>query len=191
MGNMIPKEEYSMAAVIGFEVSKIEEVCATLNAEGEFVVPANYNYSGQTVISGNTVAVDKAIEILKEAGAKRVIKLNTSGPFHTQKLNDAKLAYEKELESTKFNKGNVKVIKNLDGTVYEESDNLKELLAKHIISPVRFDKALKLMQDENIDEYVEIGPGKTLTGFVKKENREANVYNINNLESLNEYLKQN
>ncbi len=191
MGNMIPNEEYSMAAVIGFETSKIEEICKKLNDEGQFVVPANYNYSGQTVISGNTLAVDKAIDILKEEGAKRVIKLNTSGPFHTEKLNKAKLAYEKELESTKFNKGNVKVIKNIDGTIYDENDNLKDILAKHIISPVRFDKALKLMSDENIEEYIEIGPGKTLTGFVKKENKEAKIVNINNLESLNEYLKQN
>lgn len=191
MGNMIPNEEYSMAAIIGFETSKIEEICKKIKDEGQFVVPANYNYSGQTVISGNTEAVDKAIEHLKEAGAKRVIKLNTSGPFHTEKLQDAKLAFEKELDNVTFNIGDIQVIKNIDGSIYKQEDNIKEILAKHIVSPVRFDKALKLMNDENIDEYVEIGPGKTLTGFVKKENKEAKIFNINSLESLKEYLEQN
>ena len=157
---------------------------------GKFVVPANYNCSTQTVVSGEKEAVEIAIEKLKETGAKRVIPLKTSGPFHTEKLIEAKNAYEKELENVTFNKGNVKVIKNLDGNYYNEEDNVKEILAKHIISSVRFDRAIKLMQEENVDEYVEIGPGRTLTGFVRKDNKEAKTYNINSLESLEKYLEE-
>ena len=190
MGNLIPDEEYSMAAVIGLDSAKIEEICKELKDSGKFVVPANYNCSTQTVVSGEKEAVEIAIEKLKEAGAKRVIPLKTSGPFHTEKLIEAKKAYEKELENVTFNKGNVKVIKNLDGTYYNENDNAKEILAKHIISSVRFDRAIKLMQEENVDEYVEIGPGRTLTGFVKKDNKEAKTYNINSLESLEKYLEE-
>ena len=131
------------------------------------------------------------MERLKEEGAKRTIKLNTSGPFHTIKLEKAKQAYEKELENINFNvNSKVKVIKNIDGTYYNEKDNIKEILANHIISPVRFDKAIKLMEEENVEEYVEIGPGRTLTGFVKKENKEANIFNINNLESLEKFLER-
>ena len=193
MGNLLPKEEYAMAAIIGLEVNKIEEICKKLNEQGKFVVPANYNCSVQTAISGETNAIDEAIELLKQAGAKRAIKLKTSGPFHTVKLQEAKNTYEKELEKYESNFRienceNIKVIKNLDGNYYTKNDNIKEILAKHIISPVRFDKAIKLMENEEIEEYVEIGPGKVLTGFIKKDNKEAKVYNINNLETLENYI---
>ena len=197
MGNLIPDEEYKMAAVIGLDSCKIEEICDKIKKEGKFVVPANYNCSTQTVVSGEKEAVEIAIEELKNAGAKRVIPLNTSGPFHTEKLIKAKEAYEKELENINFNIENtkennniIKVIKNLDGTFYNEKDNIKEILAKHIISSVRFDRAIKLMKEEQIDEYIEIGPGKTLTGFIRKDNKEAKTYNINNLESLEKYLEE-
>ena len=86
MGNLIPASEYEMAAVIGLDVSKIEEICKELKENGKFVVPANYNCSTQTVVSGEKIAVEEAIEKLKSAGAKRVIPLKTSGPFHTEKL---------------------------------------------------------------------------------------------------------
>ena len=185
MGNFLPDEEYSMAAVIGLESSKIEEICNEIKQTGKFVVPANYNCSVQTAISGTNEAVDIAIEKLKEAGARKVVKLKTSGPFHTEKLQKAKELYEKELENVEFQKGNgVKVIKNLDGKIYTENDNLKEILAKHIISPVRFDKAIEYMKNEKVEKFIEIGPGKTLTGFIKKDYPEVELHNINNLESL-------
>ena len=191
MGNMIPDEKFSMSAIIGLDSEKIEKVCQEISKENKFLVVANYNCSVQTVISGEEDAINKAMERLKEEGAKRTIKLNTSGPFHTIKLEKAKQAYEKELENINFNvNSKVKVIKNIDGTYYSEKDNIKEILANHIISPVRFDKAIKLMEEENVEEYVEIGPGKTLTGFIKKENKEANTFNINNLESLEKFLER-
>ena len=192
MGNMLPDEKYSMAAVIGLDSEKIEEVCKEISKENKFVVVANYNCKVQTVISGEETAIDEAMEKLKEIGAKRVIKLNTSGPFHTIKLQKAKEAYEKELENVTFNfSKDIKVIKNIDGNYYTEQDNIKEILANHIISPVRFDKAITLMQKEKVEEYVEIGPGKTLTGFIKKEDKEANVVNLNNVETLEKYLEEN
>ena len=189
MSKFVPNEDFSMAAVIGLESAKIEEICREIREDGKFVVPANYNYSNQTVISGNTTAIEIAMEKLKEEGAKRVLKLNTSGPFHTEKLELAKNNYEKELEKLEFKKGNINVIKNIDGKIYTKKDNIKEILAKHIVSPVRFDKTIKLMQELNIEQYVEIGPGKTLTGFVKKEIKDANVINLNDLSSLNEFIK--
>ena len=172
MGNLLPKEEYSMAAIIGLQSEKIEEICKNVAKQtNKFIVPANYNYANQTVISGNEKAVEIAMEELKKAGAKRAVKLKTSGPFHTIKLEGAKKAYEKELEKVTFNintENGIKVIKNIDGTFYNKTDNIKEILANHIISPVRFDKAIELMKKEKIEQYIEIGPGKTLTGFVRK-----------------------
>lgn len=169
MGNNVPNEEYKMAAIIGLESSKIEEVCKEIQEQGGFVVPANYNYSEQTVLSGNKEAVEMAMERLQQEGAKRVVELKTSGPFHTKKLEKAKELYEKELEKVEFKVGTIPVIKNIDGTIYSENDNLKEILANHIISPVRFDKAIKLMLQAGVEEFIEVGPGKALTGFVKKE----------------------
>lgn len=191
MDNLLPEEEYSMAAVIGLDSKKIEEICKKINDTGKFIVPANYNCKIQTVISGEEEAIEEASDLLKEAGAKRVVPLKTSGPFHTIKLKKASEEFAKELEKIEFKEGKAKVIKNIDGSYYKKGDNIKEILEKHIISPVRLDKAIQKMQEENIEEYIEIGPGKALTGFVKKDNKEANVFNINNVQNLEEYLMKN
>lgn len=191
MGNFLPSEEYSMAAIIGLDSSKIEEVCNDIRSGGQFVVPANYNCSTQTAISGTSEAIDIAIERLKEAGAKRAVKLKTSGPFHTEKLQKASELFSEELAEVQFEKGNgVGVIKNLDGEFYTEQDNLKEILAKHIISPVRLDKAIQCMKAQGVTRFIEIGPGKTLTSFVKKDYPEAELHNVNNLESLEILIKE-
>lgn len=190
MGNKVEPGNYSMAAIIGLDSKIIEEVCAEIAAKGMFISPANYNYSGQTVISGDEEAINLAIEDLKEKGAKRALKLAAGGPFHTTKLNEAKELYTEKLKEIKFNTEapKAKVIKNLDGTFYNENDDMVDVLSRHIVSSVRFDKAIKTMQDYGIDTYVEIGPGKTLTGFVRKENKEANVVNINSVETLEAFL---
>ena len=181
--------EYSMAAIIGLNSEKIEEICKELKENGQFVVPANYNCSSQTVISGTSDAIEIAIEKLKENGAKRVIKLKTGGPFHTEKLEKASELFKEELHKVQFRNGNeVKVIKNIDGEFYTEHDNFEEILSKHIVSPVRFDKAIQLMKNQNVDRFIEIGPGKTLTGFVKKDYPRTELYNINNLESLEKLI---
>lgn len=186
MANFIPNEEFAMAAVIGLESDKIEEVCIELQSKNIFVTTANHNCSMQTVISGSKEGVEQATDILKNSGAKRVIPLNTSGPFHTKKLQKAKEEYEKELVKVNFNKTNKIVLKNIDGTPYKENDNMKEILANHIISPVRFDKAMKYMRENNINTFIEVGPGKAMTGFVKKElsGLDINCFTTDNLESI-------
>ena len=189
MQNKLPKGEYSMLAIIGLDSSKIEEICKSLNQKGKFITPANYNYTNQTVVSGDKMVIEEAIAIFRENGAKRVVELKTSGPFHTKALEKAKDEYIKELNKVSFKSGNIKVIKNIDGTFYAETDNVKKILAKHIVSPVRFDKAIKLMKDEGIDTFVEVGPGKTLTGFVKKEIDGVKLINIYDVESLENAIK--
>ena len=178
--------EYMMAAVIGLDSKIIEEELSKIDG---FVVPANYNYSMQTVISGTKDAVELASNILKEKGAKRVIPLNTSGPFHTSMLNDASLKLKEELKNIDFKMGEISVLKNLDGAEYKENDDFVDILSKHMVSPVRMDKILKKLDDSNIDIYVEVGPGKALGGFVKKENRDAQVISVENIEALNKLLE--
>lgn len=187
MANKQPNEKYSMIAIMGLEVDKIEEICQ--KAEG-FIVPANYNYSGQIVVTGEEKTIEEVTIKLQEVGAKRIVKLNTSGPFHTEKLLEASKCYREALEKVNFEITENRVIKNIDGTFYTKTDNIKDILAKHIISPVRFDKTIQTMQKEGIDTYIEIGPGKALSGFVRKENREAKVFNIQKVEDLQNLLKE-
>lgn len=186
MQSLCPKGDWSMVAIMGLDESKINEVCSNIT-EG-FVTPANFNCPGQIVISGEKNAVLKSIEKCKKAGAKRVMELNTSGPFHTCKLKDASKALAKELEVVKLQEFNTKVIKNIDGKPYKEQDNVKEILANHIINPVRFADGLQTMLDMGIDTFIEIGPGKTLAGFVKRTSKDVKIFNINDAQSLENTL---
>ena len=187
MGSLAPKEDFAMAAVIGCPSSSIENVCKNINEKGLFVSPANYNYSGQTVISGNLEAVEMATKDLMEAGAAKVIKLKTSGAFHTSKLIEASKAFSVDLEKVNFKHGDIPVIKNIDGAPYKDTDDLKEILAKHIISPVRFDKTIEYMKNQGVDTFVEIGPGKALTGFVKIDLSDVYKFNICSLGELESF----
>ena len=182
MQELCPKGDWSMAAIMGLDEAIITEICE--NIKTGFVVPANFNCPGQIVISGEKIAVSEAIEKCKEAGAKRTMELNTSGPFHTYQLKDASEALLKELESVTLQKFNTKVIKNIDGKPYEEQDNIKEILANHIINPVRFADGLQTMIDMGIDTFIEIGPGKTLAGFVKRTSKDVKIFNIYDAQTL-------
>ncbi len=178
MQNLVPAGEYMMLAVIGFDAHIIESVCEEIRNEGMYVVPANYNYSGQTVISGEINAVKKAEEILKNKGARKLVPLKTSGPFHTALLEKAKNELKVDLEKVDFKNFKKLVFRNIDGKAYANDDNIKDILANHIVSPVRFDAIIKNMLEHQVDTFVEIGPGKALTGFIKKEVKDANVVNI-------------
>ena len=173
---------------------KVIEVCKLANEKSaeNFVVPVNFNCPGQIVISGNKDGVETAEVIAKEQGARKVRELKTSGPFHTEKLKEASEALKKELGKVEFNKFNNTVIKNIDGTEYKETDDIRDILAKHIISPVKFTAVLQKMLDMGVDTFVEVGPGKTLSGFIKKmpTEKEIKILNINNCETLENVLKE-
>ena len=193
MQEMLPKGEWSMAAIMGLDEKAVEEACAKVTKG--FVRPVNFNTVGQMVASGDKNGIEELQKIALESGAKKVRLLNTAGPFHTEKLEKASEALRNDLEKIKFKKASSKVFKNIDGTEYTESNDMPDILAKHIISPVKFTKVLKSMYDDGIDTFVEIGPGKTLSGFVKRMNfdKDVLILNINNVESLEstiDYLKK-
>ena len=190
MQNLLPEGDWVMAAILGLEDEKVEEVCKKV-VDG-FVVPVNYNTQGQVVISGEKTAVEQAEIIAKEMGAKKVRILKTSGPFHTKKLIEASNALRKDLEKININKFKTKVVKNINGDIYKDEENIKEILAEHMISPVKFSKCLETMLKMGIDTFVEIGPGKTLSGFVKriKTEKEIKIYNICDVKSLENTLKE-
>ena len=194
MQKLVPEGEWLMAAVLGMEEEMVIEVCKLANEKSaeNFVVPVNFNCPGQIVISGNKAGVETAEVIAKEQGARKVRELKTSGPFHTEKLKEASETLKKDLEKVEFHQFNNTVIKNIDGTEYKETDDIKDILAKHIISPVKFTAVLQKMLDLGVDTFVEVGPGKTLSGFIKKmpTDKEIKILNINNCETLENVLKE-
>lgn len=190
MQSMVPKGNWSMAAIIGLEDSEVEKACKQANNFG-FVVPANYNCPKQVVISGEKDAVLEAMRICKERGAKLARELKTGGPFHTEKLQSASNALYNELDKVEIkNIGDVPVVKNIDGKIYDENDDINKILSKHITNPVRFKEDIQTMLDNGIDTFIEIGPGKVLSGFVKKINSNVKILNINNVETLDKTLEE-
>ena len=189
MQEFTPKGKWKMAAILGLDDENVEKICK--NISSGFVKPANYNTLGQVVVSGEEQAVLNAGEEAKKAGAKKVSVLNTAGPFHTEKLSECSIELKKELDKISINSKNSIVIKNLDGKYYEEKDNISEILAKHIMNPVRFTECLKTMYESGIDTFIEIGPGKTLSGFVKRMKFEnVKIMNINDVSSLEQVIKE-
>lgn len=184
MQNLVPEGEWLMAAIMGMSKEEVSQVCKKVRSG--FVAQANYNCKGQIAISGEKQAVLEAEKIAKEMGAKKVRVLNTAGPFHTIKLEESSKALRKELENITINKFETQVVKNIDGKLYKQEDDIKDILAKHIINPVQFEQSLQTMINEGTDTFIEIGPGKTLSGFVKRMDAEnqINILNINNVETL-------
>lgn len=185
MQDMCPKGDWAMAAVMGLDEQTLNEICTNIAG---FVKPANFNTFGQIVVTGDRKGIDELMVKAKENGAKRVIELNTSGPFHTKKLNDAARELRKELDNIEFKTPKGKVIKNLDGKAYKENDDLREILQKHIVSSVRFEDSIKNMLENGVDTFIEIGPGKTLTGFVKRINKDVKLFNVNDVQSLEDLV---
>ena len=189
MQEYLPKGNWSMAAILGLDDKTIEDVCKQVT--NGFVVPANYNCQGQVAISGEKEAVLQAMDLLKEAGAKRAIELKTSGPFHTSKLQEASDKLYEALQEIQINQiTDKKVIKNIDATEYTNDDDIKRILANHVINPVKFKKSIENMIDQGVDTIIEIGPGKVLSGFVKKTNKDIQVFNTNNIEAFEQVLSE-
>ena len=180
MQNTVPAGEGAMCAVIGMKTGQIEEV---LNGR-EDVSIANYNCPGQIVITGRTSAVEEAQEALKEAGARRTVMLNVSGPFHSPLLIPAGEELWKELEKTAFSKLQIPYVTNVLAETVDDISQTKGLLKKQVSSPVKWMQSMEHMIAEGTDTFVEIGPGKTLAGFMKKINREVKVYNISTWEDV-------
>ncbi len=182
MQNTVPAGEGGMCAVMGLDAAKIEE-----NLEGDVTI-ANYNCPGQIVITGKTAAVEAASEKLKAAGAKRVMMLNVSGPFHSPMLSLAGEELAKELLAVSLHSLNIPYVTNVTARKVENIEETKELLKEQVSSSVRWMQSMEYMINEGIHTFVEIGPGKTLAGFMKKINREVKVYNIASWEDVEKTL---
>lgn len=188
MQEAVPQGIGSMAAVLGMEQETVEKACE--ETEG-IVSIANYNCPGQLVISGEAGAVAAASERLKEAGAKRIVPLKVSGPFHSAMLEPAGEKLYEELKKTAVHKPEIPYAANVTAAYVTEEAGIKELLAKQISSSVRWQQCVETMIADGADLFVEIGPGKTISSFIKKIDRTKEVINIDKAEDLvklNEYF---
>ena len=188
MEEAAPAGSGKMVAVLNAEVSLIEAVCQEASAIG-VVSPANYNTPSQIVIGGEVAAVDKAVELLKDAGVKRLIPLNVSGPFHTALLKPASERLAEVLETVEFSDFVRPLVGNTEATVMEK-ERVKELLTRQVMEPVRFYDSIAKMQEAGVTEFIEIGPGKVLSGFIKKIDKSADVRQVEDVESLNALLEK-
>lgn len=172
-----------MAAVLGLDRDRLNECVKEASALG-YVAIANYNCPGQLVIAGEEKAVDRACELAIEAGARRTVLLKTSGPFHTALLKDASLELHEVFKHETFQAMNIPVIFNATGKELEARVSIPEMLEKQVMSPVYFEDSIRYMIDHGVDTIVEIGPGKVLSGFVRKIDKSIKRYNVEDLKTL-------
>ncbi|ALX47433.1 ACP S-malonyltransferase [Lentibacillus amyloliquefaciens] len=187
MEEAFPKGKGTMAAVLGMNQSDIEQTLQHLNAD-EVVDIANLNCPGQIVISGSKEGIDNAVALLKENGAKRVMPLNVSGPFHSRLMKSANEQFAKELDHITFDDARIPVYANVTAEPVTEKSSIKDLLIRQLYSPVRFEESVRNMLDEKVDAFVELGTGKVLSGLVRKIDRKAKTFAIQDPDSLNEFL---
>ena len=187
MTEAVPKGEGAMCAVLSLEAEKIQEACDEVKETGRCMI-ANYNAPGQIVIAGDKEAVEKAAEIVKEKGAKRAVMLNVSGPFHTSLLKPAADKLNEELNKIKLNDMDIPVITNLTAEIVESKEQVVDILTKQVMNPVKWEQSVKKMIELGVDTFVEMGPGKTLSSFVKKAAKEVGaevaIYNVEDLKTL-------
>ena len=186
MHNAVPGGQGAMAAVLGLDAGKIEEVLADRSG----VMIANYNCPGQIVITGWKEDVEQAADALKEAGAKRVLPLNVSGPFHSSLLKQAGEELGKELEQVDFSDLRIPYVTNVTAEYVTDITKTKELLARQVASSVRWQQSMELLIADGVDTFVEIGPGRTLAGFLRKINREVKVYNVGTWEDVDKVVNE-
>lgn len=186
MQEAVPEGIGGMIAVLRLDDDKVIELCKEASKFGK-IECANFNCSGQVVVAGENEALEKMIGIVKDNGGK-AIKLKVSAPFHSSMLKPAADNLQKELEKIEITDLKTEVYSNVKGDLYTEEDNIKEILKDQVMMPVLFNKITENMLNEGIDTFVEIGPGKTLSAFVKKANSEVNIFNIEDIDSLNKFI---
>ncbi|MBC5659081.1 ACP S-malonyltransferase [Anaerosacchariphilus sp. NSJ-68] len=186
MQNTVPAGEGAMCAVLGMETGAIEAVLE--NRTG--VTIANYNCPGQIVITGKTAEVQEAAEALKAAGARRVVPLKVSGPFHSPLLKSAGEKLSEALAAVEMQNPEVPYYANVTAAKVTEKAEIRPLLARGVSSPVRWQQSVEAMIGDGADTFVEIGPGKTLAGFMKKINPDVKVYNIASWEDMEQFLRE-
>lgn len=186
MGNALPEGLGTMAAILRLDNEKLKEL---LERAGKFgiIEGANFNCPGQVSVSGEFKAIEEAVKIAKELGGLGIM-LKVSGPFHSSLLKDASEEFYNTIKEANIKPLKKVVYSNVKGLPYEENDDIRDLLKKHIRSSVLFENTIRDMLEKGVDTFIEVGPGKALRGFVKKIDRKATLLNVEDMDSLNNTL---
>jgi len=188
MQEAVPIGQGGMAAILGLERSIIIDICNKVSAEFELVQAVNFNCPGQVVIAGTSNGVEKACELLKEAGARRTVVLPVSAPFHSALMQPASEKLALALDKITLNNASIPVVANVSGKILVEANAIKASLIEQAASPVKWEDCVAEMQKFGADLFVEVGPGKVLNGFNKKIDKEITNFNVENIESLEKTL---
>lgn len=180
MEEAVPAGQGSMAAVLGADREALEDLTASITAEGNPVQLANINCPGQIVISGSAEGVKQASEAAKSIGAKRAMPLVVSGPFHSSLMKPASSNLQATFETINWNDASIPVISNVTAKPVESSEEMKELLIEQLYSPVLWQECVEKMIELGVDTFIEIGPGKVLSGLIKKIDRSVRIYSVSN-----------
>jgi [acyl-carrier-protein] S-malonyltransferase len=183
MQEAVPVGTGAMAAILGSDLQMVKEACDEA-AQGEVCSPANINSPGQIVIAGSAGAIDRAIPVLKERGAKRVVKLNVSAPFHCALMKPAQDRLAVDLEQIGFRDLDMPVITNVDARPIESGEDVRDSLVRQVSNPVRWLESVEFLINQGVQTFVEIGPGKVLSGLVRQINRQVRCVNVEDTASL-------
>jgi len=183
MQDAVPVGVGAMAAVMGVERDALEEICQQA-AQGEIVAPANFNSPGQIVIAGHATAVNRAMELAKAAGAKRALPLPVSAPFHSALMEPAAVKLEQVLAAVTINPFVCPVVGNVEAKAYNSVDQVRSLLVQQVCAPVRWDESVEELARLGVESYIEIGPGKVLSGLIKRIAKGAGTQQVDSVASL-------
>lgn len=189
MNEAVPAGEGAMAAILGLDAEALEAVTKSITTDGYPVQPANLNCPGQIVISGTKEGVDRACEELKEAGAKRAIPLNVSGPFHSSLMKPAANNLKSALDDLEMNNALIPVIANVNAQAVTDKETIKQLLVEQLYSPVLWGDSVRTLIESGVTHFIECGPGKVLSGLVKKIDRSVTVMPVYDEETLNAVIE--
>ena len=183
MQEAVPSGEGAMAALIGIDVEMVRAICAEASSRG-VCAPANVNSPNQTVIAGHRPAVERAVELAKEKGAKRAVMLAVSAPFHCELMKPAAERLAALFTGTEFSDLKVPLVTNVDAELITCGNEARDALLRQVASPVRWSESIQRLLDEGVTRFIEVGPGKVLSGLVRQISRQCQVLNVEDVQSL-------
>ena len=190
MASAVKEGQGAMSAVIGLDRETVETICQSITQLNHIVLPVNYNMPQQIVIAGDTLAVTEAEKQLSESGAKKVVRLNVSGPFHTPLMAQAAEIFFETLQRINFSASSIPLITNVTGKVLSNTIDIKENLKQQMMTPVYWEETAHTFKQESVENLIELGPGKTLSHFIRASESTINVQNIENIKTLNQLGKK-
>lgn len=184
MAQAFPNGVGSMAAVLGLSYEEVDKICKDLSTDDELIEPANINCPGQIVVSGHKTLIDKLAEEGKALGAKRVLPLAVSGPFHSSMMQVIEKDFEAYIDQFEWHDAQFPIIQNVNAQGETDATTIKQNMVKQLYSPVQFIKSTEWLIDQGVDHFIEIGPGKVLSGLIKKINRDVKLTSIQTLDDV-------